>query len=86
MLTVTNSCIVSTSGPVEVPQIRPVPPPCLLAGEQLLGNVVLNELPTIPADNPADTSADNRSSDTDPVVYATLLARIKKLEAENKKT
>ena len=31
------------------------------------------------------TPADNRSSDTDPFVYAALLARIEMLEAENKK-
>ena len=83
----TNSCTGSISGPAEVPQIRPVPLPCLLATarEQLLGNIVVNELPTTPADNPADTPADNRSSVTDPVIYAALLARIEMLEAENNK-
>ena len=80
----------STSDPInvsantaEVPQTRSVSPPCLVAvtGEQLLNDVMVNELPTTTTE---DTSADNSSSNTDPVIHAALLARIEMLEAENK--
>jgi len=53
-----------------------------VTGEQLLNDVMVNELPTTTTE---DTSADNSSSNTDPVIHAALLARIEMLEAENKK-
>jgi len=81
----TNYCTSdSINIPAYVAQIRSVSPPCLVAatGEQLLSNVVVNELPTT---STGDTPADNSSTDTDPVIYAALLARIEMLEEKIKR-
>jgi len=53
-----------------------------VTGEQLLNDVMVNELPTTIT---KDTSADNSSSNTGPVIDGALLAQIEMLEAEHKK-